>query len=167
MKKPSQFVTLGTGAALLLTSFLSSGCASDGSTENVLVIAVQNAVDYRDLGVATSGNTLFRSVGGSVGTKEDRRVQEIQYERKIAEQTAARERAEEEAQRQRMISQGKSVEDQELLEARQQAEAAEAEVARLKAEEDAAIRKAKQLQEYKEREAAAKAEAARMTGTTQ
>jgi hypothetical protein len=34
----------------------------------VLVIAVQNAVDYRDLGVATSGNTLFRSVGGSVGT---------------------------------------------------------------------------------------------------
>ena len=26
----------------------------------VLVIAVQNAVDYRDLGVATSGKTLFR-----------------------------------------------------------------------------------------------------------
>jgi DNA-binding MarR family transcriptional regulator len=34
----------------------------------VLVIAVQNAVEYRDLGVATSGNTLFRSIGGSVGT---------------------------------------------------------------------------------------------------
>jgi len=34
----------------------------------VLVIAVQNAVDYRDLGVATSGNSLFRSIGGSVGT---------------------------------------------------------------------------------------------------
>ena len=34
----------------------------------VLVLAVQNAVDFRDLGVATSGATLFRFVGGSVGT---------------------------------------------------------------------------------------------------
>jgi len=33
----------------------------------VLVLAVQNAVEYKDLGVATSGATLFRSVGGSVG----------------------------------------------------------------------------------------------------
>jgi DNA-binding MarR family transcriptional regulator len=32
------------------------------------VLAVQNAVDYKDLGVATSGATLFRSIGGSVGT---------------------------------------------------------------------------------------------------
>jgi hypothetical protein len=31
-------------------------------------VAVQNAVDYKDLGVATSGATLFRSIGGSVGT---------------------------------------------------------------------------------------------------
>src|SRR5205085_8380722 len=34
----------------------------------MLVLAVQNAVDYPDLGVATSGATLFRSIGGSVGT---------------------------------------------------------------------------------------------------
>jgi hypothetical protein len=34
----------------------------------VLVIAVQNSVDYRDLGVATSGATLFRLIGGSIGT---------------------------------------------------------------------------------------------------
>jgi DNA-binding MarR family transcriptional regulator len=34
----------------------------------VLVIAVQNAVDYRDLGVATSGATFFRSIGASFGT---------------------------------------------------------------------------------------------------
>jgi len=34
----------------------------------VLVIAVQNDVDYRDLGVATSGATLFRLIGGSLGT---------------------------------------------------------------------------------------------------
>ena len=39
-----------------------------GLVMQVLVLAVQNAVDYQDLGVATSGATLFRSIGGSVGT---------------------------------------------------------------------------------------------------
>ena len=39
-----------------------------GMVMQVLVIAVQNSVDYRDLGVATSGATLFRLIGGSVGT---------------------------------------------------------------------------------------------------
>jgi EmrB/QacA subfamily drug resistance transporter len=39
-----------------------------GMVMQVLVLAVQNAVDYQDLGVATSGATLFRSIGGSVGT---------------------------------------------------------------------------------------------------
>jgi len=39
-----------------------------GMVMQVLVIAVQNAVDYGDLGVATSGVTLFRLIGGSVGT---------------------------------------------------------------------------------------------------
>jgi EmrB/QacA subfamily drug resistance transporter len=33
----------------------------------VLVIAVQNSVDYADLGAATSGATFFRSIGGSFG----------------------------------------------------------------------------------------------------
>ena len=33
----------------------------------VLVLAAQNAVDYRLLGVATSGSTLFRQIGGSIG----------------------------------------------------------------------------------------------------
>jgi predicted MFS family arabinose efflux permease len=39
-----------------------------GMVMQVLVLAVQHAVDYRDLGVATSGATLCRSIGGSVGT---------------------------------------------------------------------------------------------------
>ncbi len=39
-----------------------------GCVMQVLVLAVQNSVDYSDLGVATSGATLFRSIGGSVGT---------------------------------------------------------------------------------------------------
>jgi EmrB/QacA subfamily drug resistance transporter len=38
-----------------------------GMVMQVLVLAVQNAVEYRNLGVATSGTTLFRSIGGSVG----------------------------------------------------------------------------------------------------
>ena len=33
----------------------------------VLVLAAQNSVDYRMLGVATSGSTLFRQIGGSIG----------------------------------------------------------------------------------------------------
>ena len=39
-----------------------------GFVMQVLIIAVQNAVDYRDLGVATSNAILFRFVGGSLGT---------------------------------------------------------------------------------------------------
>ena len=38
-----------------------------GMVMQVLVLAVQNAVDYRYLGVATAGSTLFRQVGGSIG----------------------------------------------------------------------------------------------------
>jgi hypothetical protein len=33
----------------------------------VLVLAAQNAVSYEMLGVATSGSTLFRQIGGSIG----------------------------------------------------------------------------------------------------
>jgi EmrB/QacA subfamily drug resistance transporter len=78
------FPILGTGimtAGLFLLSRLSPGSSTYltsayilllgvglGMVMQVLVIAVQNAVDYRDLGVATSGATLFRLIGGSLGT---------------------------------------------------------------------------------------------------
>jgi EmrB/QacA subfamily drug resistance transporter len=39
-----------------------------GLVMQVLVLAVQNAVPYERLGVATSAATLFRSIGGSIGT---------------------------------------------------------------------------------------------------
>jgi MFS family permease len=39
-----------------------------GLTMQVLVLAVQNAVPFQDLGAATSSTILFRLVGGSVGT---------------------------------------------------------------------------------------------------
>jgi EmrB/QacA subfamily drug resistance transporter len=38
-----------------------------GMVMQVLVLAVQNAVDRSQMGVATSGSTLFRQVGGSIG----------------------------------------------------------------------------------------------------
>jgi EmrB/QacA subfamily drug resistance transporter len=46
------FFVLGTSLGLIL---------------QVLVIAVQNSVDFADLGAATSGATFFRSIGGSFG----------------------------------------------------------------------------------------------------
>jgi hypothetical protein len=41
-----------------------------GSVMQVLVIAVQNAVDYQDLGAATSGVTYFRSITSSISAPE-------------------------------------------------------------------------------------------------
>ena len=38
-----------------------------GMVMQVLVLAVQNSVDYRQLGTATSGVTFFRTIGSSVG----------------------------------------------------------------------------------------------------
>ena len=39
-----------------------------GLSMQTIVIALQNDVDYRDMGVATSSNTFFRSLGASFGT---------------------------------------------------------------------------------------------------
>jgi EmrB/QacA subfamily drug resistance transporter len=38
-----------------------------GMVMQVLVLAVQNAVDHRHMGVATSGSLMFRQIGGSIG----------------------------------------------------------------------------------------------------
>jgi EmrB/QacA subfamily drug resistance transporter len=60
---------MGAGTGTLLSSLymfvLGIGL---GGVMQVLVIAVQNALDYEDLGAATSGVTFFRSMGGSFGT---------------------------------------------------------------------------------------------------
>ncbi len=39
-----------------------------GMVMQVLVIALQNSVEHRDLGAATSSNTFFRSLGGAFGS---------------------------------------------------------------------------------------------------
>jgi hypothetical protein len=39
-----------------------------GLSMQTVVIALQNDVDYKDMGIATSSNTFFRSLGASFGT---------------------------------------------------------------------------------------------------
>ena len=173
MKNHPQSLSLCAGSTLLISTLFSSGCASDTSPntqQGAVAGAIAGAViggiighqsGETDKGMA-AGAATGAIVGAMAGNEKDRRLSEIQYERRIAEETSAREHAEENARRQHNIAVGKSVEDQEILDARRKAEAAEAEVARLRAEEALAIKKAKQLDEYKAREAAAKAEADRI-----
>ncbi|MGN6251569.1 MAG: DHA2 family efflux MFS transporter permease subunit [Marmoricola sp.] len=60
---------LGVGTpAIQYTVFMFVLGVGIGGVMQVLVIAVQNVVPYSDLGVATSGATFFRSIGGSFGT---------------------------------------------------------------------------------------------------
>jgi DNA-binding MarR family transcriptional regulator len=61
--------TMGTQTSFWLVSlYLFVLGVGIGASMQVLVIAVQNAVDYKDLGAGTSGATFFRSIGGSFGT---------------------------------------------------------------------------------------------------
>jgi EmrB/QacA subfamily drug resistance transporter len=58
---------VGTSAVLDSLYMLVLGLGLGGVMQ-VLVIIVQNAVPHSELGVATSGATFFRSIGGSFGT---------------------------------------------------------------------------------------------------
>jgi len=59
-------ITLATSAASASVYMLCLGLGL-GMVMQILVMSVQNAVAYEQLGVATSGTTLFRSIGGAVG----------------------------------------------------------------------------------------------------
>jgi EmrB/QacA subfamily drug resistance transporter len=58
---------IGTSSALAALYMLVLGMGL-GSVMQTLVLVVQNSVPYSELGVATSGATFFRSIGGSFGT---------------------------------------------------------------------------------------------------
>jgi EmrB/QacA subfamily drug resistance transporter len=61
--------TMGVGTTLPIASvYMLILGAGLGLVMQVLVLAVQNSVEPRDLGVATSASTFFRSLGGSFGT---------------------------------------------------------------------------------------------------
>jgi hypothetical protein len=57
---------LGTSRSATVRNMLLAGMGM-GLTMVPLLIAVQNAVPKRDLGLATSATTFFRSIGGAVG----------------------------------------------------------------------------------------------------
>jgi len=59
-------LTLDTPMRVMYVYMALLGCGL-GMVMQVLILAVQNAVAFRHMGVATSGATLFRSIGGSVG----------------------------------------------------------------------------------------------------
>ena len=77
------FPVVGTGIAVLGVAGLSQMTADSslayssasmlvlglgiGMTMPTIVLAVQNSVDWKDLGVATGATTFFRSLGGAVG----------------------------------------------------------------------------------------------------
>jgi hypothetical protein len=79
--KPSRSIFMRPRPAILSHRGMRQGCwrRPVGSTKRLsfvrtgsnpvvgLVLAAQNAVDYRYLGVVTSGSALFRQIGGSVG----------------------------------------------------------------------------------------------------
>lgn len=58
-------VTTGAWATTAYMAIFGFGL---GCVMQVLVVAVQNAVPYEELGAATSGNTFFRMIGGCFGT---------------------------------------------------------------------------------------------------
>lgn len=59
-------ITIETSAETASVYMLCLGLGL-GMVMQILVMSVQNVVAYEQLGVATSGTTLFRSIGGSVG----------------------------------------------------------------------------------------------------
>ena len=72
------FALMSVGLALLATLGVSSGRGSAmvfmavfglgfGMVTQVLVVAIQNSVDRREIGTATASANLFRAFGGSVG----------------------------------------------------------------------------------------------------
>ncbi|MBT4224799.1 MAG: hypothetical protein HOD72_10080 [Opitutae bacterium] len=112
---------------------------------------------------AALGAATGAVLGGLLGNASDKenatREAKAAYR---ARENAQLRKQQADAERRRLISLGRSVEDPEVLEARQRAEAAEAEATRLLKEQEDAIRRANQLKEFQERERRAQDEARRL-----
>src|SRR3954447_6754314 len=75
--------TLETSGAMLVLG------VGIGLSMQVLTIIVQNTVEYRDLGVATSGVTFFRTMGSSFGAAVFGTIYANQLAPNLAEAVAA------------------------------------------------------------------------------
>lgn len=63
------FSTLGANSSLASTAmFMVVFGLGFGMVTQILMVAIQNAVELREIGTATAAANLFRAVGGSVGT---------------------------------------------------------------------------------------------------
>ena len=165
----SSMKTIHTPVPVLLVILVLSGCQSMGpnaqrgtatgaATGAIAgwIIGHQSDKDGKGAAIGAASGAL---IGGLLGGADDK------------DQAAARQQAIERAQerkqkaetkRRQLISFGKSVDDPQVLAARQKAEAAEAELARLRKEQEDAIHRAKQIKEFEDRERRAREEARRL-----
>ena len=167
MKKKNTLISLFVAILLL------SGCESvgPGAQRGVAAGAATGAILGGIIGHqsgeggegAALGAATGAVLGGLLGNASDKdnasREAKAAYR---ARENAQLRKQQAEAERRRLISLGRSVEDPEVLAARQRAEAAEAEATRLLKEQEDAIRRANQLKEFQERERRAKDEARRL-----
>ncbi len=167
MKKKNTLISL------FITILLLSGCESvgPGTQRGVAAGAATGAILGGIIGHqsgeggegAALGAATGAVLGGLLGNASDKdnasREAKAAYR---ARENAQLRKQQAEAERRRLISLGRSVEDPEVLAARQRAEAAEAEATRLLKEQEDAIRRANQLKEFQERERRAQDEARRL-----
>jgi hypothetical protein len=112
---------------------------------------------------AAIGGGLGALAGGVYGNAEDqRRAEKLAYERQLAADRAESARVQAEADRARLLSSGYSTEAPEVLSAKQRAETLEAQVAQLRKEQAEAIQRAREIEAYRAREAAAQEELIRL-----
>lgn len=117
----------------------------------------------RGLEGAAIGGGLGALAGAAIGdSREQKQAEQMAYERQMAAERAEAEHARAEAERAKLMSYGYSVDAPEVLASRQRAEALEAEVTRLHKEQEAALQRAREIEAYNAREAAARQELQRI-----
>ena len=167
MKKKNPLISIFASILLL------SGCesvgpgAQRGVAAGAATGAILGGIIGHQSGEGGEGAALGAATGAVLGgllgnaSDKDNASREAKAAYKARENAQLRQQ-QAEAERRRLISLGRSVEDPQVLAARQRAEAAEAEATRLLKEQEGAIRRAKQLKEFQERERRAQDEARRL-----
>ena len=162
--------TIYTPVSVLLVILTFSGCesvgpntqrgAAAGAATGAIagwIIGHQSDEDGKGAAIGAASGALL---GGLLGSANDKEEQAAARQQEIVR--AQERKKEAETKRRQLISFGKSVDDPQVLAARQKAEAAEADLARLRKEQEDAIRRAEKIQEFEAREHQAKEESRRL-----
>ena len=150
----------------LATALLFSGCETSGpNTQQGAVLgglggaALGGIIGHqsgRGLEGAAIGAGVGALAGGVYGNAQDQKnAERLAYERQLAADQAESARARAEAERAQLLSYGYSVDAPEVLAAKQRAEALESQVALLRREQADAAQRAREIEAYRAREAAA------------